>query len=247
MRGEPGARAGRQKPVKRREPLSGERARGPQLKVKPAASTYLQPGGRAAHFTAKATLDTGVSKPVDGSGGVWGAARVRGEARNTGEPSAQPESGRGGLYKPKAKSSAVQRQSEGIEVPQTLVRAGETNAVTNNAAGGKGPCGDRAGGAGKREGMGGKTDPNDPGGLGEHRSREVSQARGSARLRPADAQAAEAVARGRGDGRGHRDPNGGWHAARRGDYSPNAKGNFQFDRLIDGWRNIPLLDFRRKR
>lgn len=69
------------------------------------------------------------------------------------------------MYKPKAKSSAVQRQSEGIEVLQTLVRAGGTNAVTNNAAGGKGPCGDRAGGAGKREGMGGKTVSNDPGGL----------------------------------------------------------------------------------
>jgi RNA-directed DNA polymerase len=165
MRGDPRARAGRQKPVRRREPLSGGRARGPQHQVKPAASTYLQPGGRAAHFTAKATLDTAVPKPVDSSGGVWGAARVQGEKRNTGEPSAQPESGRGGLYKPKAKSSAVQRQSEGIEVPQTLVRAGETNAVTNNAAGGKGPCGDRVGEAGKREGMGGKTDPNDPGGL----------------------------------------------------------------------------------
>jgi hypothetical protein len=37
--------------------------------------------------------------------------------------------------------------------------------VTNNAAGGKGPCSDQADGAGKREGMGGKTDPNDPAGF----------------------------------------------------------------------------------
>jgi RNA-directed DNA polymerase len=96
-----------------------------------------------------------------GSGGVRGAARVRGEARNTRDPSAQPESGRGGSYKPKAKSSAVQRESEGIVVPQSGVRATRTNAVTNNAAGGKGPCGDRAGGAGKRERMAGKTGPND--------------------------------------------------------------------------------------
>jgi group II intron reverse transcriptase/maturase len=34
----------------------------------------------------------------------------------------------------------------------------------NNAAGGKGPCGGRVGGAGKREGMAGKIGPNDPGG-----------------------------------------------------------------------------------
>jgi hypothetical protein len=30
-------------------------------------------------------------------------------------------------------------------------------------------------------------------------------------------------------------------------YSPNAKGNFQFERLIGGWRALPLLDLRRKR
>ena len=37
--------------------------------------------------------------------------------------------------------------------------------MKNNAAGGKGPCGDRAGEAGKREGMSGKSGTNDPGGL----------------------------------------------------------------------------------
>ena len=88
-----------------------------------------------------------------------------GEVRNTGDPSAQPESGQGGSYKPKAKSSAVQRESEGTVVPQTLVKAGGTNAVKNNAAGGKGPCGDRADEAGKRERMTGKTGSNDSGGL----------------------------------------------------------------------------------
>lgn len=36
-------------------------------------------------------------------------------------------------------------------------------AVTNNAVGAKGPCRGRAGGAGKREGMAGKTGSNDPG------------------------------------------------------------------------------------
>ena len=33
----------------------------------------------------------------------------------------------------------------------------------------------------------------------------------------------------------------------RGEYSPNAKGNFQFERVIGGWRALPLLDLRRKR
>ena len=31
------------------------------------------------------------------------------------------------------------------------------------------------------------------------------------------------------------------------DYSPNAKGNFQFDRVITGWRDRPVLDLRLKR
>ncbi len=39
-------------------------------------------------------------------GGVRGAARVQGAARNTRDPSAQPSSRQGGSYKPKAKSSA---------------------------------------------------------------------------------------------------------------------------------------------
>ncbi len=81
---------------------------------------------------------------------------MQGGARNTRGPSAQPVSGQGGSYKPKAKSSTAQRESEGIVVP--------VMAATNNAAGGKGPWGGRAEGAGKREGMAGETGPNDPGG-----------------------------------------------------------------------------------
>ncbi|MHB1871405.1 MAG: group II intron reverse transcriptase/maturase [Steroidobacteraceae bacterium] len=46
-----------------------------------------------------------------------------------------------------------------------MVITTETKVATNNAAGGKGPCGDRASEAGKREGMAGKTGPNDPGGV----------------------------------------------------------------------------------
>src|SRR6266853_2335240 len=119
MKGDFHAQAGRQKPARQRKLRSGERAHGPQLKVKPAASTESQPGGRADHVAVKATSSTGVPKPVFGSGGVGGAARVSGEVWNTRDPSAQPVSGQGGSYKPKAKSSAVQRESEGIEVLQT--------------------------------------------------------------------------------------------------------------------------------
>lgn len=89
---------------------------------------------------------------------------MQGEARNTGGPSARLTSGRGAPYKPKAKSAAAQRESEGTEVPHTGARASGTNAVKKNAAGGKGPCGGRVDGAGKREGMAGETGPNDPGG-----------------------------------------------------------------------------------
>ena len=155
--GDPFAQAGRQEPTKRREPYSGERVHGPQHEVKPAASTDLQTGSRAAHFTAKATSVTGRgSEPVAGLGGVWGAARGQGDARNTRDPSARPSSRRARTYKPKAKSGRVQRESEGTVVPRI--------AATNNAAGGKGPWGDCVVGAGKREGMAAKSGPSDPAG-----------------------------------------------------------------------------------
>jgi len=32
----------------------------------------------------------------------------------------------------------------------------------------------------------------------------------------------------------------------RGNHSPYAKGNFQFERVIAGWRQRPVLDLRRK-
>jgi RNA-directed DNA polymerase len=124
--------------------------------VKPAASTDEQSEGRAAHVTAKATLDARAPKRAAGLGGVLGAARVQGGERNTGDPSAQPTSGKVDSNKSETKSSAVQRKSEGIEVL--------TIAATNNAAGGKGPYGGHADDAGTREGMAGKNGPNDPGG-----------------------------------------------------------------------------------
>jgi hypothetical protein len=118
------ARAGYQKSVRWQEPFNGERTCGPQREVKPAASTKLQLGGRAAHVTAKATLSAGEPKPVSSSGGVWGAARVSGEERNTRDPSVRPLSWQGVSYKPKAKASTVQRESEGIVVPHNPERSG---------------------------------------------------------------------------------------------------------------------------
>jgi RNA-directed DNA polymerase len=81
---------------------------------------------------------------------------VQGAVRNTGDPSAWPTSGRGMPNKPKAKSAAAQRESEGTMVPVI--------AVKKNAAGGKGPYGGSVGGAGKREGMAAQSGPNYLGG-----------------------------------------------------------------------------------
>jgi hypothetical protein len=146
----PTARAGCQKPL-RRKPVHG-----PQPNVKPAASTDLQPESRAGHVAAKAMSDAPWSGGVraSGLGGVWGAARGHGEGRNTRGPSAPPRSGQGGSYKPTAKSSRAQRESEGIVVLLT--------AATNNAVRGKGPCFGRARNEGKCQGMAGMTGPNHP-------------------------------------------------------------------------------------
>jgi RNA-directed DNA polymerase len=152
------SRAGRQEPVRRREPCSGEQARGPQHQVKPAASTEKQCESRAAHVTAKATLNAPGSGQIRAwsLAGVEGAARVQGEARNTRDPSGQPESGTSASHKPKVKASAAQRESEGTVVVAMV--------ATNNATGAKGPCGGQVEGAGKREGMAGDSGPNHPGG-----------------------------------------------------------------------------------
>jgi len=89
-----------------------------------------------------------------GPAGVWGAAREQGSERNRRGPSARPWSRRGDSNKPSAKSGAGQRESEGIVVPEM--------AATNNAAGGKGPCGGGDGGGGKHEGVAGKSGPKNP-------------------------------------------------------------------------------------
>jgi len=146
----PVARAGCQRPLRRKP------ARGPQPNVKPAASTHLQSESRAAHGTVKATSDAPWSGGVraSGLGGVWGAARVHGDERNTRDPSARPESGHRGSYKPTAKSSRAQRESEGVVVPVIV--------ATNNATGGKDPCSGLVDRAATCKGMTGRTGSNHP-------------------------------------------------------------------------------------
>ncbi len=72
------------------------------------------------------------------------------------DPSAQPGSGQRGSYKPTAKASAAQRESEGAIVLEIV--------VLQNATGGKGPCGGHGGGARTRKGMTGKPGSNHPDG-----------------------------------------------------------------------------------
>jgi hypothetical protein len=148
----PMAQAGCRKPLRRKQ------ARGPQHQVKPAASTNLQSESRAGHVAAKATLVARHSEAASAAslGGVWGAARVQGEVRNARDPSVRPRKGQAASYKPTVKSSGAQRESEGIVVPRI--------AATNNAAGGKGPCGGSVERAATCEGMTGKTGSNHPAG-----------------------------------------------------------------------------------
>ena len=111
------SQAGFRKLVRQRELCSGKQARGPQHKVKPAASSELQSGSRAAHFTVKATSAAQVPKRDAGSGGVGGVARVQRDVRNRRGPSCQPLSRQGDPYKPKVKAVAGKRESEGVIVP----------------------------------------------------------------------------------------------------------------------------------
>jgi RNA-directed DNA polymerase len=139
--GAPGSRSPESREIskaeaRRREPgETGEQGRGPQHEVKLAASTDTQSGSRAAHVTAKATTATGRSETTDaGSRGVRSAARVDGEARNTGDPSARFAVTNTRSDQADGQARAVQRKSEGIVVP--LMTAPQ------NAVGGKGPWGD---------------------------------------------------------------------------------------------------------
>jgi RNA-directed DNA polymerase len=140
------------------EPLRREPVRGPQHEVKLAASSDLQPERRAGHFAVKTTSCAPQSGDARAQelGGVRSAARGQGAERNTRDPSARPVSGARGSYKPPVKSSAAQRESEGIVVVRSR--------ATNNARGAKGPCGGNVGHASTREGMTGRTGSHHPGG-----------------------------------------------------------------------------------
>ena len=118
---------------------------GPQHEANAAASSESQSGGRAAHVTAKAIPDALGPERASGPGGVVAVARAHGLLRNRRDPSGQPLSGQGGSYK--AKSSAVQRESEGVVVPLIPVQ--------QNTGGGKDPYGDSVGEGATREGMAG--------------------------------------------------------------------------------------------
>src|SRR5258707_15742140 len=146
----PAAQAGCQESLRR------EQARGPQHYVKPAASTDSQSESRAGHVAAKATsaMPQSGGARIAGLGGVWGAARVHGEERNTRGPSARPSSRQRGSYTPTAKASAAQRASEGTVVVR--------RPATNNAGGAKGPCGGKVGSASTHQGMTGSTGSNHP-------------------------------------------------------------------------------------
>src|SRR5215212_6914107 len=150
----PTAEAGRQKRARQRELRSAKRARGPQLHVKPAASTDEQSESRAGHFAAKATSTSRAPERDGDLGGVWGAARVQGSSRNTRDPSALPSSRLGGSNRPEAKGAIAQRKSDGVIVP--------TMAAPHNAAGGKGHERGHVGEEGKRKGMTGRTGSNSP-------------------------------------------------------------------------------------
>lgn len=115
--------------------------------MKPAASTDEQSWGRAGHVTAKAALDEHEPGAESSSSlsGVGGAARVRGKALNTRDPSASSSSRQGAPYKPKAKAGVAQRESEGVVVPAI--------STQKNVEGGKGLYSEHDEEAGKREGV----------------------------------------------------------------------------------------------
>jgi len=137
----PSAQAGCRMPLRREQP------RGPQHEVKPAASRYLRPGGRAAHVTAKAMSSALVPKRAEGPGGVGGVARVEGCVRNVRGPSSLPSSRRAIPYKPKVKSGGAERESEGAIV--LLI------PVHQNIGGGKDPYLDHVVEGATYEGMSG--------------------------------------------------------------------------------------------
>ena len=135
----------------------GSQSRGPQHQVKPAASTDSQSESRAGHVTAKATSACAPVRRRTCVRSRRGRGRSTRDTERNGTREARlrsPSSGQRGSYKPTAKASAAQRESEGTVVV--------TRPATNNAGGAKGPCGGNVGRASTREGMTGRTGSNHP-------------------------------------------------------------------------------------
>jgi RNA-directed DNA polymerase len=150
--GAPGSRSPEPREIaeaeaRRQEPgNTGRQGRGPQHEVKLAASTDRQSGSRADHFTAKAISSTRSSEAIDeDSCGAGSAARVQGEARNTGDPSARPAVRGTRTDQAEGQAVAVQRKSEGIVVP--------VMTTPQNVVGGKGPWGGHDGASRNDKGM----------------------------------------------------------------------------------------------
>jgi hypothetical protein len=109
-------------------------------------------GGRAAHFTAKATDSVLVPEWTLDAPGVGRRARGEGLAGNRRGPPRRPASGEGGTYKPKVKWCRAGRESEGLIVP--------LRARTRTAPEGRGLALIAPENRGKCEGMAGR--PNNP-------------------------------------------------------------------------------------
>ena len=77
--------------------------------------------------------------------------------------------------------------------------------------------------------------------------RNLDGTREEADIGPEGAQAPAAVAEGGGSGGRGGEGNRTGESPGRGDHAPNAKGNFQFERSIAGWRSRDMLDMRRKK
>ena len=87
---------------------------------------------------------------------------MQGRERNTGDPYAPPSSRQGLPDKAVPKPMPAQRESEGAIVLTSAAQAALTNAATNNATGGRCPCGGQVTDAGKDEGMADEIGPNQP-------------------------------------------------------------------------------------
>jgi hypothetical protein len=124
----------------------GEQSYGPNDRepLQPREIEAERQGGRAGHVTAKAMDWTSITGWVQDSLGVWEAARSESLGWNRRGPTRPPPSGKDPTYKPSAKWSGAERESEGFIV---LLTPGE------NRDEGRGPTLVALAREGKCEGM----------------------------------------------------------------------------------------------